>query len=382
LNRRAEITVLTKKVPNWKEFDRNESRPGFRIVRCGRPLPNWKIKEYPKILVPFTRAVPLLAAGRFDLIHFGDLYPQGVLSLFFKRFLGIPYVAYCHGEEITLTDRARYQPKARNAIFREADIVVAANEFARQNLLRIETPGNRIRKITPGVDCVRFQPRPPRPDLVLRYGLEGKTVLLTVARLVPRKGHATVLAALRELITANPQIVYLIAGKGSEEEKLRQLVAEWNLDSSVRFAGFVKDEELADYYNVSDIFVMPNSEDRGDVEGFGMVFLEANACGKPVLGGRSGGAAEAVLDGETGLLVNPNDTREVAAALRALVERPELRSRLGLRGMARARSEFNWHVQAQALDAVNRDILERLHPLDGWRLPCNSEPECRVQQLL
>jgi phosphatidylinositol alpha-1,6-mannosyltransferase len=381
-SRRAEITILTKKVPNWAEFDVQESRPGFRLIRSGRPLPNWKVKEWPKIVVPLLRALPLLATGRHDLIHFGDLYPAGVLSLWFKRTLGIPYVAYCHGEEITQTDRRRYQPKVRNAVLRNAEIVVAANEFARENLLRIGIPAERIRKITPGVDCMRFQPRERRPDLVSRYGLDGKTVLLTVARLVPRKGHATVLAALREFVRTNPQIIYLIAGTGPEEQRLRQLVQEWDLESHVRFAGFVRDEELADYYNLCDIFVMPNSEDRGDVEGFGMVFIEANACGKPVVGGKSGGAAEAVLDGETGLLVTPDSPAETADVLRSLVHNRQLRSRLGSQGLARARSDFNWQVQARALDAVNREILQRLHPSDCWRLPCSSDPECRLQQPL
>src|SRR2546423_758845 len=145
---------------------------------------------------------------------------------------------------------------------------------------RIGPPAGRIRTISPGVDCVRFQPNPPPRDLIERHGLQGKKVILTVGRLVPRKGHRMVLAAMRKLLPVMPDLVYVIVGTGSEQEALRNIAAEWNLTGSVRFAGYVKDADLPAYYNACDLYVMPNSEENGDLEGFGMVFTEANACGK------------------------------------------------------------------------------------------------------
>lgn len=351
------VTVLTKKVPGWEGFDSTQSNDEFRIVRSGRPLPSWKYQEWPKIALPFVNATSLLLRNRFDLIHFGDLYPQGVLSLWFKRLSGKPYVAYCHGEEITQTDGRRFQPKVRNAIFREASMVVAASEFARQNLLRIGIDPGRIRKITPGVDCERFQPVAPRPDLVERHELIGKTVLLTVARLVPRKGHRLILEALRQLVREVPNIVYLIVGTGPEQDHLRRLVGEWSLNDVVRFVGFVPDDDLPSYYNLADLYVMPNSEENGDIEGFGMVFLEANACGIPVIGGRSGGAAEAVLHGKTGMLVDPHDAGELASAIGMLIDNRSKRQELGAFGLSRARREFSWASRGVALEDVNRQIM-------------------------
>jgi phosphatidyl-myo-inositol dimannoside synthase len=351
------VTILTKKVPGWKAFDQEQRSEQFRIVRSGRPLPSWKYWQWPKIALPFANAASLLLQNDFDMIHSGDLYPQGVLSLWFKRLSGKPYVAYCHGEEITQIDGRRFQPKVRDAIFRNADLVVAASEFARQNLLRIGINPERIRKITPGVDCNRFQPTNRRRDLVERHGLAGKTVLLTVARLVPRKGHRLVLDALRRLVLDSPDLVYLIVGTGPEEEQLRRLVAEWNLNHVVRFVGFVPDEDLPSYYNLADLYVMPNSEEKGDIEGFGMVFLEANACGKPVIGGRSGGAAEAVLHGRTGVLVDPQDAGELAAAVRMFTANPSKMQELGAVGLSRARREFSWASRGLALEEVNREVL-------------------------
>jgi len=184
--------------------------------------------------------------------------------------------------------------------------------------------------------------------------------LLTVARLVPRKGHKAVLEAIRKLLPEIPNLVYLIAGTGPEEEKLRQLTAEWNLHDAVRFSGFVKDEDLPAYYNACDVYVMPNSEEKGDVEGFGMVFLEANACGKAVVGGRSGGAAEAVIEGKTGRLVDPHNPQELADVLDVLLKNEAVRANMGEQGMLRARSEFNWAARARMLDEVNRRIVAQV----------------------
>jgi phosphatidyl-myo-inositol dimannoside synthase len=138
---------------------------------------------------------------------------------------------------------------------------------------------------------------------------------------------------------------------------LKRLVAEWNLNHIVRFAGFVPDDDLPAYYNLADLYVMPNSEEKGDIEGFGMVFLEANACGKPVIGGRSGGAAEAVLHGKTGVLVDPYDAGELAAAIQMLTGNRSKMQELGATGLSRARREFSWASRGLALEEVNREIV-------------------------
>jgi phosphatidyl-myo-inositol dimannoside synthase len=353
------VTILTKKVPGWEAFDEEQSGGGFRILRFGKPLDNWKYHQLPRILGPLMRSCLLLAQERFDMIHFGDLYPQGVLSLGLKQVLGQRYLAYCHGEEITQTDRRRYQPKVRNMIYREADTVVAANEYARQNLIRIGIPEGRIRKITPGVDGNRFQPRRPPEALIRQYSLDGKTVLLTVGRLVPRKGHAAALGAIRELLPEFPHLAYLIVGTGPEEQALRHQAIEQGISRVVHFAGSVSDAALPEYYNACDLYMMPTFDERvsGDAEGFGMVFLEANACAKAVLAGRSGGTSEAVIHGHTGLLVNPQDPRELVTALRGLLQNHTLRTTLGQNGRQRVEAEFSWAARARDLDRTTRETI-------------------------
>jgi phosphatidylinositol alpha-1,6-mannosyltransferase len=355
---KSEVVVLTKKVPGWKEFDRVNSSWAYRIHRRFKPLNSWKYQELPKAIFPFLQTLWHLLVDRPDIIHAGDLYPQGLVAMIVRKIWRIPYLAYCHGEEITQTDRFRFQPKVRDRIYRNADAVVANSEFARQNLLRIGVADERIFKITPGVDAVRFKARPPRLELVERFGLKDKLVVLTVARLVPRKGHRVAIEAFARICGEFPNAHYLIVGTGPEELRLRSQVDEAGIANRVTFAGFISGEELTDIYSLGDIMLLANrQEENGDIEGFGIVFLEANAAGKPVIGGRSGGAVEAVVEGVTGHLVNPDDPEELSAILRRLLQDPALRTTLGSAGADRVRDEFNWSTRAEKLDQINRRLL-------------------------
>jgi phosphatidylinositol alpha-1,6-mannosyltransferase len=354
----TEVRILTKKVPGWKEFDLKHKNPRIRIHRLFSPLKSWKIVELPKGIWPFLHTVWHLLLKRPDLIHAGDLYPPGLIALFLKKALGIPYLVYCHGEEITQTDRFRYQPKVRDLIYKNADAVVANADFSRQMLLKMGVSSERIHKLTPGVDADRFKPLAPRGELRTKYGLDGKLVILSVARLVPRKGHRVALEAFAKICHELPSAHYLIVGTGPEESNLRRQLMEAGLDGRVTFAGFVAGEQLPDIHNLADVMLMVNRrEENGDLEGFGIVFLEANSAGKPVIGGRSGGAVEAIVDGVTGYLVNPDDSNELAEKLRTLLANKELRETLGGAGARRAREEFKWSTRAEALDKVNKAIL-------------------------
>ncbi len=363
----AKVVILTKKVPGWKAFDAKHSSPSFRIHRRLKPLKSWKYMELPKGIFPFFQTVWQILRVRPDVIHAGDLYPQGLIAWIVSRLSGIPYVMYAHGEEITQTDHYRYQPYIRDRIYRGAAAVVANSEFTKEHLLRIGVGETRIEKVTPGVDAVRFRPEPPAKTLMARYNLAGKVVILTVGRLVPRKGHRAALEAFASVCQEFPEAHYLIAGSGPEEDKLQSLSRELGLQDRVTFAGLVSTESLPDIYNLCEVMLLANRHEKdGDVEGFGMVFLEANAARKPVIGGRSGGAIEAVADGITGLLVDAHDPHELASALRELLTNHELRQRMGAAGRSRVESEFDWTARARKLHKVNCRVLNQL-PRDGFR---------------
>ncbi|HZR27948.1 MAG TPA: glycosyltransferase family 4 protein, partial [Terriglobales bacterium] len=315
----------------------------------------------------------VLALGKYDCLHCGDLFPQALNGVYLSKLFEVPLLVFCHGDEVSQTDRRRFQPRVRDFIYHHADAVVAANQFACDGLVRIGIPGERIHKLTPGVDLERFMPRPRSDELIEKYGLQGKKVLLTVARLVPRKGHKVVLQALPEVLREIPNLKYLIAGEGPEKDNLQKLVTELGLQEVVVFVGDISHERICDYYSLCDVFIMINRlEAGGDVESFGMVFTEANAVGKPVVGGRSGGAAEAVLDGKTGFLVDPGSAEEVANRLLLLLNNEDLCKRMGLAGLTRVQAEFNWSTRAQALREINADLVMRARHRQ-WQKAAGSE---------
>ena len=352
------VTLLTKKVPGWEEFDRKASTDRFRIIRKLEPLPNWRYGQLPKAVPQFAHAAGTLLAGHFDVLHCGDLFPQAFNGVFLRKLFGIPLIVFCHGDEISQTDRRRYQPKVRNFIYRHADAIVAANQFACDGLKRIGIPEGRIHKLTPGVDLQSFFARPVNSELIERYRLLNKKVLLTVARLVPRKNVRIVIEALPNVLKEIPNLKYLVAGEGPEEGSLRQLVHDLHLDDVVEFVGNIPNQKISDFYNLCDVFVMVNRlEKGGDVESFGMVFTEANAMGKPVIGGRSGGSAEAIVEGQSGFLVNPEDPKEVAERLLLLLKDEALAKKIGAFGKERVTNQFNWLARAHELRNISKQLL-------------------------
>jgi phosphatidylinositol alpha-1,6-mannosyltransferase len=178
----------------------------------------------------------------------------------------------------------------------------------------------------------------------------GRRALLTVGRLVERKGHDKVLEALDFLRDKYSDLIYFVVGGGAFVERLRGMVRALELEDRVFFFENVRNEELALFYEAAELFVMPSRElNDGDVEGFGIVYLEANLFSLPIIGGRSGGVPEAVVHGETGLLVDGENVGEIVMAVSRLLDNRQFADMLGQKGLRRARDEFRWEKQASKL---------------------------------
>jgi phosphatidylinositol alpha-1,6-mannosyltransferase len=247
----------------------------------------------------------------------------------------------------------------------DADMVITISEFTRGFVESAGVPQSRIVKIRPGADPARFRPGLNCRDLVRRLGVSGRPTLLTVSRIVKAnryKGHDVVLRALAGVVAQIPNIAYVIAGEGDDLDYLEQLVRELGIQENVIFAGHVSDEELPLLYSACDAFIMCSREDRSRrgilAEGFGMALVEASACGKPVIAGRSGGVPDAVVEGVTGLLVEPCDSDAVAAAIVEVLREPELAKRLGANGRKWVEAEMNW---TRAADEFGR-AMEKFFP--------------------
>jgi glycosyltransferase involved in cell wall biosynthesis len=272
-------------------------------------------------------------------ICLGDLVYGGWLVFPLRYLFGYKVLIYVHGEEVTTRDGGGLFDAWRARFLAHAHAVIAVSSFTRDALMRLmNLDPAKIVLIPNGVDLARFQLRPRNPALAARLGVAGRRVILSVGRLVPRKGADRLIAAMPAILNAVPDAHLLIAGQGMLRTTLDALVREKNLLDRVTFLGEVTDEDLVDLYALADVFALPNREmPDGDTEGFGLVFLEANACGKPVLSGRAGGVVDAVTDGVNGLAVDGNDSEAIAAGLTRLLQDDRLYARLAQGGLETAR---------------------------------------------
>jgi phosphatidylinositol alpha-1,6-mannosyltransferase len=249
----------------------------------------------------------------------------------------------------------------------DADLVITNSEFTRAFVASAGVPQSRIVKIRPGADPTHFRPRLDCHELAQRLGVFGRPTLLTVARIVKTnryKGHDVVLRALATVKRAVPDVAYVIVGEGDDLDYLDQLARECGVRENVTFAGRVSDEELPLLYNACDAFIMCSREDRTRrgilAEGFGIALVEASACGKAVIAGRSGGVPDAVQDGLTGLLVNPVDSEAVAAAIVKVLREPCLANTMGENGRKWVETEINWTRAADEFEQAMKNFFPQV----------------------
>lgn len=320
----------------------------------------WSIHPCLYYLWHFWRPADSLARRHsVAVVQCGHVY-VGLVALALQLRRRLPYVVYAHAQEIRV-DRPAGLPRLdrliRGLVLRRASAVFVLSAYTGQQVLRWGVKPGRVARLPVG----GLPGASPAATVVTR---PGPKTLLTVARLVPRKGIDTVLAALPQVLASYPDAHYVVVGSGPDESRLRSLVRQHGLDGKVRFVGAVGREQLAAHYAECDLFVMPAREAAdGEVEGFGLAFLEAASFGKPAIAGRSGGQQDAVLDGLTGLVVDPHDPAAVAGAIVRLLEDGALRMRLGRAARDRVERECTWEQTARCV----QDTLERVVRLGSPR---------------
>ena len=297
---------------------------------------------------------------RISVVCIGDLVYAGWLVWPLRHLLRRWVVVYVHGEELAQSAGGLFE-RWKGAFLRTAHAVLAVSGFAR-DLAVVALGANpaRVKLVPNGVDLSTFRLRTEALDLAQRFGLGDAPVLLTVARLVERKGIDAVLHALPAVAASLPSVRYLVVGEGPDRSRLEALARSLGVADRVVFAGRIDAHDLPRVYTLGDVFIMPNRRlANGDNEGFGLVFLEANASGLPVIAGRAGGTADAVIDGQTGLVVDGTDTEAVAAAAVALLSDDEKRRSMADRGLAFA-ATCGWPDRFARYQAVleNADTLQ------------------------
>lgn len=338
------LHIVTAQVPDSEAHDQSHPNTIHRLDL--RRVPWLRPESLVMYLKFFWKALSLAATRRFDGIHAGRALPEGLVAWLVARLTFHRVTLYAHGEELTTWGRGK-KYKAMRFALRHADQVIANSDFTRQTLLDMGVSSDRIEMIHPGVNLDRYQPGLPTEDLRQRLQLETSSqLILSVGRLSRRKGFDMVIKALPALVDSGIDAHYAIIGIGEDDAYLRNLAEENGLSSRVHMLGHVPMDELPRWYNACDVFVLANREINGDTEGFGMVFIEAAACGKPAIAGTAGGTGSAVIDGETGLRVDGADLEALAHALKTVLGDETMRNTLGRNGLERARRELSWDAVA------------------------------------
>lgn len=340
---------------------------GITVVRRPIASRNWGVLDPTGLSHHWRlrREIRRLAAGRRAIVHCGRSLPEGVAAWFNRRLGGPRYICWSHGEDIGTARQSReFTLLMRRVCLGAAAHLVNSCNTGRM-LEDLGVPAARIHVAYPGVDALRFRPDVDGSALRARHAPGAGLVLLSVGRLQRRKGHDLTIQAIARL-ESGPPVTYLIAGEGEERPRLEALVASLHLQDRVRFLGEVAADDLPRFYAACDVFVLPNRVDQGDIEGFGIVFLEAAATGRPAIGGNSGGAPEAIVDGETGLLVSGTDVDELAAAIRTLATSTDTRHGMGAAGRARVCRDFTWEQAAAKVGAVHHEVAA-MGPGSRWR---------------
>lgn len=346
---RDSVTVYTSSQGDTREYDsRWRSENGVEILR-----------DRAKVLLPTPRVAralrKLVRDSGATVVCFGAAAPLGLLASTLRKVGAKRIVALTHGHEVWWAKVFPFSLAIRY-IGNHLDVMTYLGDFTRLQISRAlsDEAKKKMERIAPGIDIDHFQPDPQPSDIRAELGLIDKKVIVCVGRLIPRKGQDKLIRALAKVRKAIPTAHLLLVGEGGYRSKLEKLADTEKVRDAVSFVGRVSYSQLSGYIRAGDLFAMPaRSRMAGlEVEGLGIVYLEASACGLPVIAGDSGGAPDAVMDGVTGILVHGNDIEEIASAIKELLSDPIRAKKMGADGRDWINSHWSWQIWSEKFAQV------------------------------
>ena len=345
---KGSVIVYTSAQVNSAEFDAKWLRDyGVEVIR-----------DRSKILLPTPRVIKackqLIESRKLTKVAFGAAAPLGIMARAMRRAGAQKIVALTHGHEVWWAKVLPFSFALR-FMSRHIDAITYLGDYTKGEISKALSQADisKLVQIAPGIDVDHFVPT-DSSKLRAELGLADKSVIISVGRLVHRKGQDKLIAALPAIKVAVPNVHLVLVGVGPHQDYLEKLALKLNVSDCVTFIGRINYAELPKYICIGDIFAMPSrSRFFGlEVEGLGIVYLEASSCGLPVVGGKSGGAPDAVLIGETGLVVDGTKPAEIAEACIELLNNPELCALMGAAGRAWIIENWRWDIWATKYAAL------------------------------
>ncbi|MCB9798149.1 glycosyltransferase family 4 protein [Candidatus Nomurabacteria bacterium] len=335
--------------PKTKEKEYDQKYP-FTVERTNFYYPRF---IWPRWLRLYFTVKKLVKKYGIELIQVHHILPVGYVAYMMKKKFGIPYLVFSHGTDIAAASKKKRKKKLAMKVALNSQQVITNSESLNKRLLaQFPDLEGHSTVLYPCPDVDFFAPPEEEKIAKLRsqLALEGKRVILSIARLEHGKGFTNLTRHMPAILKEVPNLVWLIVGEGSQKQSLINLIKKHSLQNIVRFVGHVPHDDIKSYYYLSDLFILLTHPYQGMEEGLGLVFLEAAATGIPMIAGMSGGVEEAVADGRTGLVVDTYNEQQVAAAIKKLIEDIDYADRLGKAAQLRVRDEFHWDHQLAKLD--------------------------------
>ena len=281
----------------------------------------------------------------------------GLVGVIIKFIFKGKLVIYIHGSELHIFNKDRNLRKLLKFVFDFADVIISNSTYTKDIAVKLGALKEKIEVVNLGANIKEFYPIDSKKEIYKKYNIsQDHKLLYTISHLIPRKGNDMIIKSMNSIIKEYPNVTYLIGGKGEYKRELEKLIKENNLQSNIKFTGFIAEADLNKIMNACDIYVMPNRRVGDDVEGYGIVFMEANACKKPVIGGRSGGVVDAIIDGKTGFLVDSHSVSDISEKILDLLKDEKKNKNIGMNGFKLVINERNWDIVVSKIRNIISDL--------------------------
>lgn len=341
LNWPGDISIYAPQQKGDKDFDLNNPWPVYRRDPYFTLI-------WPRWLKMYFQIRKIVKKNGIKLIHVHHVLPSGYVAFLMKKIFGIPYYLFLHGTDLQMATKNGGKKRRFKKICGQADKIIINSNFLKEKLLsQINIDTRRLAVLNPCPGEIFLQPVPPQDLFSLKstLGIAGKKVILTVARLAEGKGFPHLLQILPKILNRVPNLVWLVVGDGPKREELVAEIQKNNLQNIVRIIGEVQYNKLPAFYQCADLFVMLTHPDKNAEEAWGMAFLEASASGLAIVAGRVGGVEEAVINSQTGLVVDVSQDINTESAIVELLQNTGLSRTMGENGRQRVLNEFSWKKQ-------------------------------------
>ena len=344
---RQDYVIAAGTTEQDKDFDRTHD---LIIDRLNLFSESWGIKSIAGLKYywrVFNAVRKIIITHNISRIHCGRCLPEGVIGFLLSKIYKIPYLCFIHGEDVETAATSRELSWMVRRVLYNANLLVGNSQNTKNLLIdNWLVDSKKVAVLNPGVDTNTFVPAKFNAKIREKLGWNKRPTILTVGRLQKRKGHDMMISALPEIKRRYADILYAIIGDGEEMSALKSLVEKLGLEENVQFLAEVSDQVMIECYQQCNLFILPNRTEGHDIEGFGMVLVEAQSCEKTVIAGDSGGTAETMIVGDTGYIVDCTDPTNISAKIVELISDEQKLIAMGKAGRKYVVNTLDWKAHS------------------------------------